>query len=197
MRECTYSPGLRLEEKHKRLSPQVKTGYPSALQNAGVKTYKPGDWSLRLWESIPDAEIAYKPFGGPESPAIIYPSWYSGCLSPSISRILANRCHKDIADNNRLIREDKTLNPQEILYNHYRSVWKWTIDFPFQLQHQAVSQSHILWQCESTTHSCHQSICVSIMLEWYLGGLWMPARLINRPLNFVVLTGMYSLKILN
>jgi hypothetical protein len=89
------------------------------------------------------------------------------------------------------------LSPQEILDNHYRSVWKWTIDFPFQLQHQAVSQSHILWQCESTTHSRHQSIWVSIMLERYLGGLWMPAGLINGPLNFVDLTDMYSLKILN
>jgi hypothetical protein len=164
---------------------------------AGVKIYKPGDWNLQSWESIPDAEIAYKPFGDPKSPAIIYPSWYSGCLSPSISRSLANRCLKTIADNKRLIGEDKTLNPQEILYNHYRSVRKWTIDIPFQLQHQAVSQSHILWQCESTTNSRRQSIWVSITLERYLGGLWMLARLINGPLNFVDLTDLYSLKILN
>jgi hypothetical protein len=73
---------------------------------AGVKTYKPGDWNFQSRESIPDAEIAYKCFGDPKSPAIIYPSSYSGCLSPSISRILANRCFKAIADNKWLIGED-------------------------------------------------------------------------------------------
>jgi hypothetical protein len=41
---------------------------------AGVKTYKPGDWNFQSRESIPDAEIAYKCFGEPKSPAIIYPS---------------------------------------------------------------------------------------------------------------------------
>jgi homoserine O-acetyltransferase len=41
---------------------------------AGVKTYKPGDWNFQSRESIPDAEIAYKYFGEPKSPAIIYPS---------------------------------------------------------------------------------------------------------------------------
>jgi homoserine acetyltransferase len=46
---------------------------------AGVETYKLGDWKLQSGQSIPDAHIAYKTFGDSKSPAIIYPSWYSGC----------------------------------------------------------------------------------------------------------------------
>jgi homoserine acetyltransferase len=45
---------------------------------AGVVTFKLGDWKLQSGQSIPDAHIAYKTFGDPKSPAIIYPSWYSG-----------------------------------------------------------------------------------------------------------------------
>jgi hypothetical protein len=51
----------------------------STLQNmAGIQSYKLGDWKLQSGQSIPDAQIAYKTFGDPKSPAIIYPSWYSG-----------------------------------------------------------------------------------------------------------------------
>ena len=46
---------------------------------AAVETYNLGDWALQSGQSIPDAQIAYKTFGDPKSPAIIYPSWYSGC----------------------------------------------------------------------------------------------------------------------
>jgi len=49
-----------------------------------VQTYKLGDWKLQCGQSIPNAEIAFKTFGNPESPAIIYPSWYSGCEIPNI-----------------------------------------------------------------------------------------------------------------
>ena len=49
---------------------------------AGVQTYKLGDWKLQFGESIPDAHLAYKTFGDPNSPAIIYPSWFSGCMIP-------------------------------------------------------------------------------------------------------------------
>lgn len=58
-------------------------------------TFKLGDWKLKSGESIPDAFIAFKTFGDPQKPAIIYPSWYSGSLS----------------DNYWLIGEDKALNP--------------------------------------------------------------------------------------
>ena len=64
---------------------------------AGYETYSLGDWELKNGGTIPDAHIAFKPYGDPSSPAIIYPTWYSGA----------------IADNEWLIGEDKTLNPKK------------------------------------------------------------------------------------
>ena len=51
----------------------------SDSETAGVQTYKLGDWKLQSGQCILNAQIAYKTFGDPKSPAIIYPSWYSGC----------------------------------------------------------------------------------------------------------------------
>jgi homoserine O-acetyltransferase len=48
---------------------------------ADYKTYKLGDFKLKSGETIPEAFIAYKTFGDPSSPAVIYPTWYSGCKS--------------------------------------------------------------------------------------------------------------------
>lgn len=45
----------------------------------GIQMYKLGGWELESGQSIPDAQMAYKTFGDPKSPAIIYPSWFSGC----------------------------------------------------------------------------------------------------------------------
>ncbi|KAH7055847.1 homoserine acetyltransferase family protein [Macrophomina phaseolina] len=59
-------------------------------------TYNLGDFKLKSGGTIPDAFIAYKTFGDPSLPAVIYPSWYSGLIS----------------DNEWLVGEDKTLNPQ-------------------------------------------------------------------------------------
>ncbi|PYH96688.1 alpha/beta-hydrolase [Aspergillus ellipticus CBS 707.79] len=61
------------------------------------ETFKLGDWELQSGEKLLDAHIAYKTFGDPQSPAIVYPSWFSGLLS----------------DNYWLIGEDKTLNPKK------------------------------------------------------------------------------------
>ena len=61
------------------------------------ETYSLGDWKLKLGGTIPKAEIAYKTFGDSSSPAIIYPTWYSGLIS----------------DNEWLVGEDKTLNPKK------------------------------------------------------------------------------------
>ena len=60
------------------------------------ETYSLGDWKLKNGGTIPDANIAYKTFGDPSNPAIVYPSWYSGLIS----------------DNEWLIGEDKTLSPK-------------------------------------------------------------------------------------
>lgn len=43
------------------------------------ETYKLGDFKLKNGREISGAFIAYKTFGDPSLPAIIYPSWYSGC----------------------------------------------------------------------------------------------------------------------
>ena len=42
------------------------------------ETYKLGDWELQNGGTIPDAHIAFRTFGDPKSPAIVYPTWYSG-----------------------------------------------------------------------------------------------------------------------
>ncbi|MCJ1285255.1 hypothetical protein MMC26_004595 [Xylographa opegraphella] len=60
-------------------------------------TFQLGDWELQCGESISNAHIAYKTFGDQESPAIVYPTWFSGSIS----------------DNVWLIGEDKTLNPKQ------------------------------------------------------------------------------------
>jgi homoserine O-acetyltransferase len=46
------------------------------------ETYKLGDWKLQCGSTLPNARIAYKTFGDPKSPAIVYPTWYSGCQWP-------------------------------------------------------------------------------------------------------------------
>lgn len=61
------------------------------------KTYILGDFELQNGSIIPKAFIAYKTFGEASSPAVLYPSWYSGL----------------IADNEWLIGEDKTLSPKK------------------------------------------------------------------------------------
>ncbi|CAF9926187.1 hypothetical protein IMSHALPRED_006893 [Imshaugia aleurites] len=60
-------------------------------------TYTLGDWHLQCGTTLPDAHIAYKTFGDPKAPAIVYPTWYSGSIS----------------DNVWLIGEDKSLNPNK------------------------------------------------------------------------------------
>ncbi len=57
--------------------------------------YDLGDFQLQCGDTLPGAWIAYKTFGDPKSPAVLYPTWYSGSIS----------------DNEWLIGEDKTLNP--------------------------------------------------------------------------------------
>jgi len=61
------------------------------------ETYDLGDFKLQGGDTLPGAWIAYKTFGDPKSPAVLYPTWFSGA----------------IADNEWLIGEDKTLNPAD------------------------------------------------------------------------------------
>ncbi|KAI7262831.1 homoserine O-acetyltransferase [Hortaea werneckii] len=59
------------------------------------QTYPLGDFALQTGNHIPQAHLAYKTYGDPRNPTIIYPTWFSGL----------------IADNEWLIGEEKTLNP--------------------------------------------------------------------------------------
>lgn len=43
------------------------------------ETYALGDFALKSGGKIANAFIAFKTLGDPSLPAIIYPSWYSGC----------------------------------------------------------------------------------------------------------------------
>lgn len=45
--------------------------------------FKLGDWELQSGERLTDAHIAYKTFGDPSSPAIVYPTWFSGGMVTS------------------------------------------------------------------------------------------------------------------
>ena len=65
--------------------------------SAEYQTYSLGDFKLKSGGTIPNAHIAYKTFGDASKPAIIYPTWYSGA----------------IADNEWLIGNSKTLNPEK------------------------------------------------------------------------------------
>ncbi|KUI55736.1 Homoserine O-acetyltransferase [Cytospora mali] len=62
-----------------------------------VKLYNLGDFPLASGVTLPGAFIAYKTFGSPSSPAVIYPTWYSGLIS----------------DNEWLIGTDKALTPEK------------------------------------------------------------------------------------
>ncbi|MCJ1227784.1 hypothetical protein MMC12_004443 [Toensbergia leucococca] len=66
------------------------------MSKPDYETFQLGHFDLQCGASIPAAYIAYKTFGDPKSPAIVYPTWYSGSIS----------------DNVWLIGEDKTLNPK-------------------------------------------------------------------------------------
>jgi homoserine acetyltransferase len=48
------------------------------MANEDYETFKLGDWELQSGEKIADAHIAFKTFGDPKSPAIVYPTWFSG-----------------------------------------------------------------------------------------------------------------------
>lgn len=70
---------------------------PTTMADPEIKLFNLGDFPLVSGTVLPQAFIAYKTFGSPSSPAIIYPTWYSG----------------SIADNEWLIGTDKALSPEK------------------------------------------------------------------------------------
>ncbi|KAF9129160.1 hypothetical protein BGW39_004428 [Mortierella sp. 14UC] len=45
-----------------------------------IKRFQLGDFELQSGEILPDAYIAYKTYGSPTNPCILYPTWYSGTI---------------------------------------------------------------------------------------------------------------------
>lgn len=92
--------------------------------------YDLGDFKLQSGSSLPSAWIAYKTFGAPSSPAILYPTWYSGAIS----------------DNEWLLGADKALDPGKYfiiitaLFGNGQSI------SPSKLKHFSVSQGEFLRQ---------------------------------------------------
>lgn len=48
------------------------------------QTYYLGPFTLQSGTTLPNAFIAYRTFGNPSLPAIIYPTWYSGLISDNL-----------------------------------------------------------------------------------------------------------------
>jgi homoserine acetyltransferase len=71
-----------MDETEKELTRLKLSGNENVA--VGYDTYKLGDFELKSGEKIPDAFIAYKTFGDHHSPAVIYPTWYSGCKFSSL-----------------------------------------------------------------------------------------------------------------
>ena len=49
------------------------------MSGSDFKKFELGNWKLQSGEILPDAQLAYKTFGDSKNPAILYPTWYSGC----------------------------------------------------------------------------------------------------------------------
>ena len=58
------------------------------MSQPDYEIYKLGDWELQSGQRIADAHIAYKTFGDPKLPAIVYPTWFSGGMLLSAYRAL-------------------------------------------------------------------------------------------------------------
>jgi homoserine acetyltransferase len=67
----------KVDEAEKQLSEFKLSGDEN--MTTGYDTYNLGDFNLKSGEKIPNAFIVYKTFGDHHSPAVIYPTWYSGC----------------------------------------------------------------------------------------------------------------------
>jgi homoserine acetyltransferase len=52
------------------------------MEGSKTELFALGDLKLQAGETLPDAKIAYTTFGNSKFPAITYPSWYSGGVSP-------------------------------------------------------------------------------------------------------------------
>ena len=52
-----------------------------SAQDSSVEHFSLGDFELLSGETIPNAQIAYRTYGDPSKPAIVYPTYYSGTIT--------------------------------------------------------------------------------------------------------------------
>lgn len=76
----------KMEKAEKELSQLKLSGDENTT--ADYDTYNLGNFQLKSGEKIPNAFIAYKTFGDRHSPAVIYPTWYSGCKLSSFLELI-------------------------------------------------------------------------------------------------------------
>ncbi|KAI5480470.1 zinc finger, RING-type and FHA domain containing protein [Pseudohyphozyma bogoriensis] len=76
-------------------------GVIMAFDDALIKTYQLGTFVTQAGEEISDAFIAYKTFGSPDKPAILYPTWYSGFIKDN--EWLISKGHKSLNPENYFI----------------------------------------------------------------------------------------------
>ncbi|KAI1847031.1 hypothetical protein JX265_006773 [Neoarthrinium moseri] len=70
----------------------------SSSNSNNVQSFPLGDFELQNGDLLRGAWLSYKTWGSPSSPVVLYPTWFSGAIS----------------DNEWLIGDDKTLNPQKL-----------------------------------------------------------------------------------
>ncbi|KAJ9478083.1 AB hydrolase-1 domain-containing protein [Pseudozyma hubeiensis] len=60
-----------------------------SAKDVTVKHFSLGDFELLSGEVIPDAHLAYRTYGDPNKPAIVYPTWFSGTITEGNEWLIA------------------------------------------------------------------------------------------------------------
>ncbi|KAF9300391.1 hypothetical protein BGZ74_007935 [Mortierella antarctica] len=58
-----------------------------------IKYFQLGDFVLQSGEVLPSAYIAYRTYGSPSKPCIVYPTWYSGTIVEGNERLIPTPDH--------------------------------------------------------------------------------------------------------
>lgn len=145
-----------------------KTTIKAHEKMSDYETYDLGDFTLKSGEVIPSAKIAYKTFGDPSLPAIIYPTWYSGrksCSAPSSLPILTPSSLPQLtspkSSNLRQRMANRLLqNPQPIhlFHHHPRLIRKLSIILSIKHLSISLPQSNVLRQCSCPICFGHQTL---------------------------------------
>ena len=134
------------------------------------ETYDLGDFTLQSGEVIPSAKIAYKTFGDPSLPAIIYPTWYSGrtlffpfCFTHPHDFLLTQKL-THLTQNRSNLRQrmahQSLQNPLPIHLLHHHPCFIRKLRVFLSLQHfpQSLPQSNFLRQCNRSIHLGNQTL---------------------------------------